>query len=68
MADFGIHTAGELLAHRFDHFVLAHSAWEHAEVVGTCHCTGRSFCPACGSRVFHLSEAIAEVIIGALDV
>ncbi len=28
---------------------------------------GRSFCPACGSRVFHLSEAIAEVMIGALD-
>jgi hypothetical protein len=28
---------------------------------------GRSFCPACGSRVFHLSEAVAEVMIGALD-
>ena len=28
---------------------------------------GRSFCPACGSRVFHLSEAIAEVMIGAFD-
>jgi hypothetical protein len=28
---------------------------------------GRSFCPACGSRVFHLSEAIVEVMIGALD-
>ncbi len=28
---------------------------------------GRSFCPTCGSRVFHLSEATAEVMIGALD-
>jgi hypothetical protein len=28
---------------------------------------GRSFCPACGSRVFHLSESTAEVMIGALD-
>jgi hypothetical protein len=28
---------------------------------------GRSFCPACGSRVFHLSDATAEVMIGALD-
>jgi hypothetical protein len=28
---------------------------------------GRSFCPACGSRVLHLSEAIVEVMIGALD-
>ena len=33
MADLGIHIAGELLAHRLYHFVLAYSAWEHAEVV-----------------------------------
>ncbi len=28
---------------------------------------GRSFCPTCGLRVFHLSEAIAEVMIGAFN-
>lgn len=28
---------------------------------------GRSFCPICGSRVFHLSEGQAEIMIGALD-
>jgi hypothetical protein len=28
---------------------------------------GRNFCPACGSRVFHLSEHRAEVLVGALD-
>ena len=28
---------------------------------------GRSFCPLCGSRVFHLSEHQAEVMLGALD-
>jgi hypothetical protein len=28
---------------------------------------GRSFCPACGSRVFHLSEPTAEIMVGALD-
>jgi hypothetical protein len=33
MADLGIRIAGELLAHRLYHFVLAYSAWEHAEVV-----------------------------------
>jgi hypothetical protein len=33
MADLGIHIAGELLAHRLYHFVLAYSVWEHAEVV-----------------------------------
>ena len=33
MADLGIHIAGELLAHRLYHFVLAYSAWDHAEVV-----------------------------------
>jgi hypothetical protein len=33
MADLGVHIAGEALAHRLYHFVLAYSAWEHAEVV-----------------------------------
>jgi hypothetical protein len=28
---------------------------------------GRSFCPICGSRLFHLSEAEAEIMLGALD-
>jgi hypothetical protein len=29
--------------------------------------SGRSFCPDCGSRVFHLSSEGAEVLCGALD-
>jgi len=33
MADLGIRIAGEALAHRLYHFVLAYSGWEHAEVV-----------------------------------
>jgi hypothetical protein len=33
MADLGVQIAGEALAHRLYHFVLAYSAWEHAEVV-----------------------------------
>ncbi|MGA9884311.1 MAG: IS21 family transposase [Candidatus Acidiferrales bacterium] len=33
MADLGVRIASEPLAHRFYHFVLAYSAWEHAEVV-----------------------------------
>ena len=33
MAELGICIAGEPLAHRLYHFVLAYSAWEHAEVV-----------------------------------
>ena len=33
MAELGIRVAGEPLAHRLYHFVLAYSAWEHAEVV-----------------------------------
>lgn len=28
---------------------------------------GRSFCPVCGTRLFHLSERHAEICIGALD-
>ena len=33
MGDLGIRIAGEPLAHRLYHFVLAYSGWEHAEVV-----------------------------------
>jgi hypothetical protein len=33
MAELGIRIAGEPLAHRLYHFVLAYSACEHAEVV-----------------------------------
>jgi hypothetical protein len=28
---------------------------------------GRSFCPTCGSRLFHLNERHAEVVLGSLD-
>ena len=28
---------------------------------------GRSFCPVCGSRLFHLSETEAEILMGSLD-
>jgi hypothetical protein len=28
---------------------------------------GRSFCPSCGSRLFHLSPVRAEIMLGALD-
>jgi len=28
---------------------------------------GRSFCPICGSRLFHLSETEAEILLGSLD-
>jgi hypothetical protein len=43
MAELGIRIAGEPLAHRLYHFVLAYSTWEHAEVVlggGELHCVG----------------------------
>jgi hypothetical protein len=28
---------------------------------------GRSFCPLCGTRLFHLSERHAEICLGSLD-
>ncbi len=28
---------------------------------------GRSFCPVCGSRLFHLSKDTAEICLGSLD-
>jgi hypothetical protein len=33
MGDVGVSVAGQLLDHRLYHFVLAYSAWEHAELV-----------------------------------
>ena len=33
MADVGVSIAGQTLDHRLYHFVLAYSAWEHAEPV-----------------------------------
>jgi hypothetical protein len=33
MADAGVRIAGQTLDHRLYHFVLAYSAWEHAEPV-----------------------------------
>jgi hypothetical protein len=33
MADAGVSIAGQTLDHRLYHFVLAYSAWEHAEPV-----------------------------------
>jgi hypothetical protein len=33
MADLGVRITGEPIVHRLYHFVLAYSAWEHAEVV-----------------------------------
>ena len=31
------------------------------------HYGGRSFCPVCGSRLFHLSDEQAEINLSALD-
>ena len=28
---------------------------------------GRSFCPTCGSRLFHLNPGKVEIVLGALD-
>ena len=59
MADLGIRIAGEPLAHRLYHFVLAYSGWEHAEpVLG-----GESFTAlACGlqNALWSLGGAPAE--------
>jgi hypothetical protein len=59
MADLGVHLAGEPLAHRLYHFVLAYSGWEHAEpVLG-----GESFTAlACGlqNALWALGGAPAE--------
>lgn len=49
---------------------LAYADWprQNFEVSGefeTYH--GRSFCPRCGSRLFHLSDLHAEICVGSLD-
>src|SRR5690349_10043937 len=49
---------------------LAYADWtpdkfSHTGNVGTYN--GRSFCPACGSRVFSLSEDQCEIYLGTLD-
>jgi transposase InsO family protein len=59
MADLAIRIAGEPLAHRLYHFVLAYSGWEHAEVV----LGGESFTAlACGlqNALWSLGGAPAE--------
>lgn len=28
---------------------------------------GRSFCPVCGSRLFHLAPGVVEILLGAFD-
>jgi len=59
MADLGVRVAGEPLNHRFYHFVLAYSGWEHAEVV----LGGESFTAlACGlqNALWALGGAPAE--------
>ena len=56
MADLGIHIAGELLAHLLYHFVLAYSAWEHAEVV----LGGESYTALAQTALWSLGGAPAE--------
>jgi len=59
MGELGIRIAGEPLAHRLYHFVLAYSGWEHAEVV----LGGESFTSlACGlqNALWALGGAPAE--------
>jgi hypothetical protein len=44
--------------------------WPRSDFVSsgtTSEFRGRSFCPICGSRLFHLSDEKAEVMLGALD-
>jgi hypothetical protein len=49
---------------------LAYADWppESFAVTGT-YATyeGRSFCPTCGTRLFHVSDKHAEICIGSLD-
>jgi hypothetical protein len=49
---------------------LAYADWyrEHFSVTGS-YATyeGRSFCPICGSRLFHVDDEGAEICIGSLD-
>lgn len=49
---------------------LAYADWPLARfaVIGRYETwAGRSFCPICGSRLFHLGDGKAEILIGSLD-
>jgi hypothetical protein len=49
---------------------LAYADWPRAAFAVTGEYrtyAGRSFCPLCGTRLFHLSEAGAEICLGSLD-
>lgn len=49
---------------------LAYADWprERFEVTGAyATWAGRSFCPVCGTRLFHLSDDQAEIALGSLD-
>jgi hypothetical protein len=50
MADAGISIAGQTLNHRLYHFVLAYSAWEHAEPAGRASLRLPSACRTRSSR------------------
>ncbi len=66
MAELGVRVAGEALAHRLYHCVLAYSAWEHAEVV----LGGESFTAlACGlqNALWALGGAPREHRSGSLS-
>jgi hypothetical protein len=44
--------------------------WERTAYAGTGQLgthQGRSFCPTCGSRIVHLSDIEAEIMLGSLD-
>ncbi len=45
--------------------VWQRGAYEGEGVLGTYN--GRSFCPTCGSRVVHLTDDEAEIMLGSLD-
>lgn len=49
---------------------MAYADWEHSRFTYSGEVnefSGRSFCPACGGRVFHLGADHVEVMLGALD-
>jgi len=49
---------------------LAYADWPHAAFSSSGAFStyeGRSFCPNCGTRLFHLSDNHAEICVGSLD-
>ena len=49
---------------------LAYADWPRSAFSVTGEYTtyeGRSFCPVCGTRLFHISDDHAEICIGSLD-